>query len=78
MLSVDRMNRPILNGSRGLRTGELPGYKPGRQWRMTPDDIEASIESLRPTQLPQPPRISDVPSLNALRPTSRRRLLRSE
>lgn len=53
-----------------LRAGKLPGYKAGREWRLTEDDIAAAIESLRPTRIAVP----DVPGLSGLTRTSRRRL----
>lgn len=53
-----------------LRGGKLPGYKAGREWRLTEEDVDAAIESLRPT----PIAIPDVPSLSGLTRTSRRRM----
>ena len=57
---------------RRLRRGELPGYKAGRQWRMTDADIQAAIELLRPKSM-----LPEVPSASGLTATSRRRLRRS-
>ncbi|MGR6978390.1 helix-turn-helix domain-containing protein [Mycobacteroides abscessus] len=56
-----------------LRAGRIPGYKPGRSWRMTQADVEAAIETLRPTK-----RLSDAPLALGLTKTSRRRLARAE
>jgi len=53
-----------------LRRGEFTGYKAGRQWRMTQDDIDAAIESLRPKRVWVP----EVPSMSGLTRTSARRL----
>lgn len=52
---------------RRLRNGTVPGYKAGRQWRMTEDDIAAAIEALRPRVVPSVP-------VGGLTRTSRRRL----
>ena len=53
-----------------LRTGQFPGYKSGRKWRMTEEHIRAAIKSLEP----QRASIPDVPNLAGLTRTSRRRL----
>lgn len=53
-----------------LRRGELPGYKAGRNWRMTEDDIAAAIEKLRPRMVCVP----QVPAMTGLTRTSARRL----
>ena len=66
----------------------LPGYKVGRRWRMTEDDIRASFELLRPglDKRPEPPIRAEVqhvadpgkleaPRFSSMTPTSRRRLL---
>lgn len=52
---------------RRLRLGTFSGYKAGRQWRMTEDDIAAAIEALRPQIVPSVP-------VGGLTRTSRRRL----
>ena len=52
-----------------LRRGELPGYKSGRQWRMTQEDIDTAIEKLRPRQC-----LPEVPMVSGLTRTSQRRL----
>ncbi|KPG04561.1 MULTISPECIES: helix-turn-helix domain-containing protein [Mycobacteroides] len=55
-----------------LRAGRLRGYKVGRHWRMTDEDIAASIEIMRPVGR----RSSvSVPIGAALTPTSRRRVV---
>jgi hypothetical protein len=54
---------------RRLRRGELPGYKAGRQWRMTDDDIAVAIDRMRPKSA-----LPELPSASGLTPTSRRRL----
>lgn len=51
-----------------LRRGDLPGFKAGRRWRATDDDIAQAIEALRPKQIPS------IPSMSGLTRTSRRRL----
>lgn len=56
-----------------LRAGRFPGYKPGRSWRMTQADVEAAIETLRPTK-----RELDAPLALGLTTTSRRRLTLAE
>lgn len=53
-----------------LRRGDIPGFKAGRQWRMTQDDIDAAIAKLRPNVV----HIPDVPSFAGMTRTSRRRL----
>jgi hypothetical protein len=53
-----------------LRTGELIGYKCGRQWRMTDEQIADAIQKLTP----QRARVPQVPTLAGLTRTSRRRL----
>ena len=53
-----------------LRRGLIPGYKAGHKWRMTQEDVEAAIESLRPQRVVIP----QVPQLSGLTRTSARRL----
>ncbi len=55
---------------RRLRRGEFSGYKAGRQWRMTQNDIDAAIETLRPKRVSVP----SVPAMSGLTRTSARRL----
>lgn len=57
---------------KGHAKPQLPGYKAGRQWRATEDDVAAAIELLRPRQ--SAPSALDIPSMSSLTPTSRRRL----
>jgi hypothetical protein len=40
--------------ARRLNRGEISGYKVGRVWRMTDDDVQAFIESGRNTNTPMP------------------------
>lgn len=40
--------------SRRLSRGEIPGYKVGRVWRMTDDDVTAFIDSHRKPPKPKP------------------------
>lgn len=53
-----------------LRSGALPGYKVGRRWRATQEDIDTAIELLRPKRVPVPM----VPTTSSMTRTSRRRL----
>lgn len=55
--------------SRRLCAGTLQGYKPGRHWRMTPEQLAANIASLAPKQ-----HIPDIPLPAGLTATSRRKL----
>jgi hypothetical protein len=55
---------------RGAAEPALPGYKVGRCWRATREDVDTAIEILRPTRLGMP----DLPQLGGLTRTSRRRL----
>lgn len=55
---------------RRLRRGDLPGYKAGRQWRMTRADVDTAIEALRPKRVCVP----QVPAMTGLTRTSARRL----
>ena len=52
-----------------LRRGELPGYKAGRRWYATQDDVNAAIERLRPRRI-----VPSVPVMSGLTRTSARRL----
>jgi hypothetical protein len=56
-----------------LRRGEFSGYKVGRQWRMTDEDIAAAIESLRPRRVFVP----EIPAISGMTRTSARRLVAS-
>lgn len=56
--------------ARRLRRGDLPGYKAGRQWRMTQSDVDTAIEALRPQMVHVP----SVPAMTGLTRTSARRL----
>lgn len=68
----------IIRGGRGaadtewlrkrLCAGRLSGYKAGRHWRMTEEDIRAAVDSMRPVALPA------VPSFTGMTRTSARRL----
>ncbi|SLH42194.1 hypothetical protein [Mycobacteroides abscessus] len=53
-----------------LCTGQLPGYKARRQWRMSESDIAAAIKILRPT----PTAVPEIPGPAGMTRTSRRRL----
>lgn len=55
-----------------LRTGDLPGYKADRKWRMTESDITAAIDKLRPPPAVEPPMSSIVAGMT---PRSRRKFL---
>ena len=64
--------------SRRLNRAELSGYRVGRTWRMTREDVEDLIERRRkhpPPRVAQEPR-TDV--VSGLTPTSRQRLMRSD
>jgi hypothetical protein len=52
-----------------LRTGQIVGYKCGRQWRMTDEQIADAIEKLTPQRFGIP----SVPTLSGMTRTSRRR-----
>jgi hypothetical protein len=52
-----------------LRRGEIPGYKVGRQWRMTQADVDKAIDALRPRRV-----APMVPQMGGLTKTSARRL----
>lgn len=53
---------------RGNAQPALSGYKSQRRWRMTQDDVDAAIETLRPKRLP------DIPVLTSMTARSRRKL----
>jgi hypothetical protein len=55
-----------------LNSGEIAGYKIGRAWRMTYEDVEALIERGRKRPSSPRPRVEHQPL--SLTPTSRRRL----
>jgi hypothetical protein len=57
----------------GRKKPQLPGYKAGRRWRATQDDIPAAIELLRPKKVELPP----VPQTTSMTRTSQRRLERA-
>jgi len=48
---------------------DLPGYKAGRRWYATQDDVNAAIERLRPRRI-----VPSVPVMTGLTRTSARRL----
>lgn len=54
---------------RGAAEPVLPGYKPGKKWRATQEDVDAAIELLRPQRDNPMPPIPDVYSMTC---TSRR------
>lgn len=62
--------------SRRLNRGELSGYRVGRTWRMTRDDIETLIDQHRDSPLPRGAKEERTDSVSGLTPTSRRRLKR--
>jgi hypothetical protein len=53
---------------RKLCAGRLPGFKVGQSWRMTQDDIDKAIETLRPARV----FIPDVPTGGLTRTSARR------
>ncbi|ORA25207.1 hypothetical protein [Mycobacterium aquaticum] len=55
---------------RGDTEPRLPGFKAGRKWRATEDDIDQAIELLRPKRVAVPV----VPAASSMTRTSRRRL----
>ena len=55
---------------RGDSEPQLPGFKVGRKWRATPEDVEQAIELLRPQRVAMPA----VPVTSSMTRTSRRRL----
>lgn len=55
---------------RGEAKPVLPGFKAGRRWRATREDIDAAIELLRP----QRQAIPELPLASSMTRTSRRRL----
>lgn len=54
-----------------LRDGVLPGFKAGRKWRATDEQIAEAIEILTPKHVAMP----DVPVPSGMTRTSRRRLM---
>ncbi|MCZ0732208.1 hypothetical protein [Mycolicibacterium iranicum] len=54
---------------RGEAKPKLPGYKAGRRWRATEEDVEKAITLLRPPTVGP-----EIPAGLSLTPTSRRRL----
>lgn len=59
---------------RGDDQPQLPGFKVGRKWRMTENDISEAIELLRPRRTERVSAAVDIPHLSSLTRTSRRRL----
>ncbi|ULN72271.1 DNA-binding protein [Mycolicibacterium smegmatis] len=55
---------------RGEAEPRLPGFKAGRKWRATEDDIAQAIELLRPAKAATP----TIPATSSMTRTSRRRL----
>lgn len=55
---------------RGDDQPQLPGFKVGRKWRATEEDVAAAIELLRPQRVSVP----TVPVASSMTRTSRRRL----
>lgn len=55
--------------SKRLRSGVFVGYKPGRNWRMTEEQVRENVRRLQPKSVVVP----DVP-LSGMTRTSRRRL----
>ena len=64
--------------SRRLNRGELSGYRVGRTWRMTREDVEDLIERHRKHPLPQVAQEPRTDVVSGLTPTSRLRLMRSD
>lgn len=62
--------------SRRLNRGELSGYRVGRTWRMTREDVEDLIEQHRERRVPPDAKEPRTDSVSGLTPTSRRRLKR--
>lgn len=54
-----------------LRAGRFQGYKVGRHWRMTEDDVLAAVEACRP---PRTRRLAEASMSAGLTRTSRRRV----
>ncbi|GAA2433697.1 DNA-binding protein [Mycolicibacterium llatzerense] len=55
-----------------LRSGVLPGYKAGRKWRATDEQIAEAVARLTP----EPVALPDIPVPSGMTRTSRRRLMR--
>lgn len=53
-----------------LRRGTIKGFKSGRHWRMTEEQLRAAVEALEP----EPVGLPEVPSFAGMTRTSRRRL----
>jgi excisionase family DNA binding protein len=64
--------------SRRLNRGELSGYRVGRTWRMTREDVEDLIERHRKHPLPRVAQEQRTDVVSGLTPTSRLRLMRSD
>ncbi len=64
--------------SRSLSRGELSGYRVGRTWRMTREDVEDLIERHRKHRLPRVAQEPRTDVVSGLAPTSRLRLMRSD
>ena len=64
--------------SRRLNRGELSGYRIGRTWRMTHEDVEDLIERHRKHPLPRVPQEPRTGAVSGLTPTSRLRLMSSD
>ena len=62
--------------SRRLNRGELSGYRVGRTWRMTLEDVQGLIEHHRERPLPRDAKEQRTDSVSGLTQTSRRRLKR--
>lgn len=63
---------------RGDDQPQLPGFKAGRKWRLTEDDITEAIELLRPARTERVSAAVDIPNLSSLTRTSRRRLAQAD
>lgn len=63
--------------SRRLNRGELSGYRVGRTWRMTREDVEDLIERHRKHPRPRVAQEPRTDVVSGLTPTSRLRLMRS-
>lgn len=64
--------------SRRLNRGELSGYRVGRTWRMTREDVEDLIERHRKHPLPRVAQEPRTHVVSGLTPTSHLRLMRSD
>lgn len=61
--------RWVLDRLRGYKKPTLPGYRVQKKWRMTQEDVDSSIELLRPN-----PDQVRIPTLTSLTARSQRRL----